>query len=240
MCVAGSGVALSCGILHLCPPPCKTARRMKDTQDISEWSQRTQQEAMPLPNWPLPESLTALPWQLDSECLSDSLYPEAMSGAMSSPVPSFPKLRPPGKDRAETGSTHPDQVGGDELWLGLAVLKEPPHAFHPRPVLLGLQQPRQLPQLLRHLQGTPRGGVRPCQLRATGAEPTWKERLTWAAPGDGHISCPMHKPQRQVGLKQEFHLQRSPSQLPLHLPLGDTGLGNSGNAFSSGGNSSVA
>lgn len=49
MCIAGLGAALSHGNLHLHPPPYKSAGRMKNAQDVSEWSQGAQQEAMPCP-----------------------------------------------------------------------------------------------------------------------------------------------------------------------------------------------
>lgn len=93
------------------------------------------------------------------------------------------------------GSAHLDQVGGDKLWLGLTVLQEPPHAFHPGLVVFGLQQPRQLPKMLRHPEAAAHGGAKPRQPRAIGAEPVWKGLLTWAAAEDGCTSCPMPRPQ---------------------------------------------
>lgn len=89
MCIAGLGAALSHGNLHLHPPPYISARRMKNAQDDSEWSQGTQQEAMPLSSWPLPDNLMSLPWKLESKYLSGSLYPGG-SGTMSNPLLSFP------------------------------------------------------------------------------------------------------------------------------------------------------
>ena len=47
--------------------------------------------------------------------------------------------------RVKASGAHLDQVGSDKLRLGLAELQELPHAFHPGPEVLGLQQPRQLP-----------------------------------------------------------------------------------------------
>lgn len=106
------------------------------------------------------------------------------------PCSEFSKLK--SHPWGETGEgwgrqAHLDQVGGDELRLGLAVLKEPPHTFHPRLVVLGLQQPCQLPQLLRHLRATPPGRAQPRQPRAIGAEPKQKEHLTWAAGAWSHL-----------------------------------------------------
>jgi len=64
------------------------------------------------------------------------------------PSPEFSRLKLHtlgGETGQVWGDTHLDQVGSDELWLGPAMLNELPHTFHPRLVLLGLQQPRQLP-----------------------------------------------------------------------------------------------
>lgn len=52
---------------------------------------------------------------------------------------------PQGEIREDGVGAHLDEVGSNELWLGLAVLKELPNAFHPSQELLGLQQPGQLP-----------------------------------------------------------------------------------------------
>lgn len=120
------------------------------------------------------------------------------------------KLHPWGEKvggRAEGGSAHLDQVGGDELRLGLAVLKEPPHTFHPRLVVLGLQQPCQLPQLLRHLRATPPGRAQPRQPRAMGAEPKQKEHLTWAAGARTHlIPGPLPQAGGARGLRESLFL----------------------------------
>lgn len=102
-------------------------------------------EAVPLPTQPVPGSLHVT----KTNCIASAPY--TPRGLTQCPTPfrvfKLQAAPPRGETggRVEAGGAHLDQVGSDELRLGLAEVQETPHAFHPGPEVLGLQQPHQLP-----------------------------------------------------------------------------------------------